>query len=147
MGDPRVIVRKGIEAYNAKDIAAGVALFGAEAEVSMPGRALKGQDAVREFYEREFAAFPDARMTLLDEAVSGSTAFAELSWSGANTGPYHLPTGETLAPTGKKATLKFVTVATIENDHLTAFHAYWDSMDLLRQLGLIPAAAVATSLT
>ena len=145
MADPAELVRRAIQAYNAKDIAASLALYASDAEASMPGRELKGQDGVREFYKREFEAFPDGRMTLLIEAVSGSTVFSECSWSGTNTGPYHLPTGETLPPTGKKATIKFATVGTIDNNKIASLRAYWDNMDLLRQLGLVPAGAGATA--
>ncbi|TQJ58089.1 SnoaL-like polyketide cyclase [Arthrobacter sp. SLBN-83] len=65
------------------------------------------------------------------EALAGFVA-------GTNTGQLGLPTGGILPPTGKQVRVRSCDVARVEAGVITTHHAYFDQMELLGQLGLLP---------
>jgi ketosteroid isomerase-like protein len=60
---------------------------------------------------------------------------------GTNTGPLALPTGRTLPPTGRQVRVRSCDVATVEDGLITSHRAYFDQLELLGQLGLLPEPA------
>ena len=43
-----------------------------------------------------------------------------------------------LEPTGRRVTLRGVSVAEFEGDRIRAFRLYWDEVELVEGLGLLP---------
>jgi predicted ester cyclase len=96
-------------------------------------------------WQRQFAGFPDGKVTVHAMVAEGNTLAAEYTFTGTNTGPLTLPTGQTLPATKKKVSLRGVYVVTLEGDKVKSDHSYWDLAEGLAQLGLMPTPATATA--
>jgi hypothetical protein len=92
---------------------------------------LRGQ-ALREFLDRFFAAFPDVSFEIL--GVSGSDDRLSVEWlmRGANTGP--LQPG--LPPTGASVALPGIDMFELDGGAIKSVHGYFDQKTLLEQVGL-----------
>ena len=129
------------DACNDHDLEAIGRLCDPRVVAERPGhRPVRGVDAFCAWWAEDFAAFPD--LTLAPDLVlaQGETVFTECTVRGTNTGPLarcDLP----LAPTttGARIALRASTVDEWRDGRLVASRAYWDHLDLLRQLGLLPA--------
>ena len=55
-----------------------------------------------------------------------------------NTGPIQLPTGETLPATQKEVRIRGVDIATVKDGRIVDYRLYFDEMEFLGQLGLLP---------
>jgi hypothetical protein len=54
--------------------------------------------------------------------------------------PLPMPTGEAIPATGKQIRVRACDVATVEGGRLTSHRIYFDQMEFLGQLGLLPDA-------
>ena len=86
-------------------------------------------------YKKQIAAFvagfPDLKF-VVDEIVSeNDKVVAVWSWSGTHRGEYL-----GIAPTNKKASVTGITIHQLANGKILDSHAAWDSLGLLRQLGV-----------
>ena len=78
-------------------------------------------------------------------AEKGVRAFADGKWAcfqyrfrGTNTGPVMSPTGKELAPTAKSIAFPCCVVARMEGGVIAELDEYFDRLEMLTQLGLIP---------
>jgi ketosteroid isomerase-like protein len=69
---------------------------------------------------------------------TGEVAIDEGFVVGTNSGPLHLPTGETLPATGKQLRIRSCDVVKVEGGEITSHHLYFDQVEFLAQLGLMP---------
>lgn len=143
MADLKELARRGIEAYNAKDIGAVASLYAVDAELLWPGRGvIKGRSAISSLWEEDFKAFPDAKVSLDNEIISGNLVISEWSYGGTNTGQLTLPDGGTVPATGQRVSARGVNLAEYGEDGLVkSDRFYFDTMEVLVQLGLAPTAA------
>jgi hypothetical protein len=115
-----------------------------ECEWFVAGVELQGRDAVREWRAPMNAAFPGSTHEYgrIDELEDG--VFAEGVWRGVQSGPLQTPQGE-VPPTGREVTTRYAIV--VRGDAATAqassVHVYYDQLEFLAQLGLIPEPAAA----
>jgi ketosteroid isomerase-like protein len=96
-----------------------------------------------EYFKSFTDAFPDIAFQSEASHESGNVAIDEGFVTGTNTGPIALPTGETLPPTGKSIRVRSCDVVTVENGLAVRHNFYYDQMELLSQLGLVPENATA----
>jgi predicted ester cyclase len=61
-------------------------------------------------------AFPDFKINIQQVTVNGNEATVKAVWSGTHTGPLSLPGMPTVAPTGKKVSVKDAYVFTVHGD-------------------------------
>ncbi|MFG2647071.1 hypothetical protein [Streptomyces sp. NPDC048436] len=61
-----------------------------------------------------------------------------VEYSGRNTGPLHLPSGETLPATQKEIRVRGVDIATVTDGQIVDYRLYFDEMEFLGQMGLLP---------
>jgi ketosteroid isomerase-like protein len=86
-GDPREVAVALVEAMNAHDIDAFVALFApdyASRQPAHPDRAFQGRDQVRANWSAVFAGVPDFRAELVASAAEADTVWSEWRWSGTH---------------------------------------------------------------
>ncbi len=146
MADLKARSRDWIALYNAHDLDALVATFMTDAEVIGPGAPpARGHTAIRELYKLQFAAFPDGKLTMDTLVAEGNTVAGEYTFSGTNTGPLTLPTGQTLPATNKRVSSRGASVVTGDGDKVQSLHVYFDQAETLMQLGLMPAPAATTA--
>ena len=105
------------------------------------GRQAKGAE-ITELLKGWKRAMPDTEGTVTNAIDGGDTVVLEVTWIGTLTGPWATPAGE-IAPTGKYQTTRGCMVFTFEGERISQFRQYFDTMDLMQQLGLLPAPVSA----
>ncbi|MFI6014968.1 ester cyclase [Streptomyces sp. NPDC051243] len=102
------------------------------------GGEIRGRDGIVEYWRQMTDAIPDGTYESVHAYEVGDTAIDEGYFSGRNTGPIQLPTGETLPPTQKEIRIRGVDFATVRDGKIVEYRLYFDEMDFLGQLGLLP---------
>lgn len=142
-GETRQIVEKDLESWNAHDKTAWTRDISDDADMTGPGGISgKGRELKDMFYAMWTDAFPDNQIKPNVIAVDGENAVVEATFEGTHTGPLNAPTG-TIQPTRKRVKVPFVSVSKIRGGKFTSLHLYFDQVELMSQLGLMPAPARA----
>ena len=135
MPSARDVILKHIDAFNARDSDADP--WAVDAEMTAPGAKLSGRDNVIGFLAAFQEAFPDLRLEVEQLLTDGPAAAAEGTLTGTHDGVLHTPSGE-VAPTGRAVELRWAAVYVTEGGTLKSEHLFFDQMDFLGQLGLLP---------
>jgi ketosteroid isomerase-like protein len=139
MGEAREIMDRVTQAATSGDAETLRGLYAEDAVIETPDQGtITGRDAIVEWIIGFQKAFPDLTYEPLNEYEIGNTAIDEGAVSGTHTGPLETPTGETVPPTGKRVRVRETDLVTVENGKVTSHRFYFDQMDLLAQLGLVP---------
>jgi steroid delta-isomerase-like uncharacterized protein len=127
-----------IAAFNAHDESALLALNASDIKFDAPGgfKATNAKDA-NAFAMTWLNAFPDGKMKVRSEIVSGPWVVQEVVTEGTHTAPLNSPTG-TISPTYKKVVGYGVHLLRVDDGKIAEARIYFDQMDQLRQLGLLP---------
>jgi ketosteroid isomerase-like protein len=140
MGNARTVLDRltaaGLERH---DLTAVVECYAENAVVTAPDAGeVRGRDQIAEYWRTFIDSFPDSRYESLNKLESGNRAIDEGYFVGTNTGPLHLPDGQTMPATGKRVRLRSCDIATVQGDKVTEHHLYFDQMEFMGQLGLAP---------
>ena len=132
-----------VAAFNAHDEKSLSALHADDIKFNAPGgfKATNAKDATG-FAMTWLKAFPDGKMTVRTELISGPWVVQEVLMEGTHTAPLESPTG-TIAPTYKKVVGYGVQLLRVENGKIAEARIYFDQLDQMKQLGLIPTPATA----
>lgn len=128
------------DAINAHDPGAIGALFAEDGTLEEPAGKAVGRDEVVGYWEQFFTAFPDVRVVDEAEGDGGDIALNEWSAVATHLGPLETPDG-TVPPTGKAVALRGCDVIGVGDGLIKRHRAYYDQVELLTQLGLVPATA------
>jgi predicted ester cyclase len=135
MPDAKDVVLKHIAAFNDHDSDAEP--WTADAEMVAPGAQVSGRDDVNGFLRVFHEAFPDGRLEVEKLLSDGPAAAAEGTFVGTHDGVLHTPNGD-VAPTGRAIEFRWSAVYATDGDALKSEHLFFDQMDFLSQLGLLP---------
>lgn len=114
-------------------------LFAEDAVAHTPdGGEIHGRDDIAAYWRQMTDAVPDATFESLASFEVGDTAIDEGIYSGRNTGPLELPDGTSIPATLRNIRLRGVDLATVHDGQITSYRLYFDQMDFLKQLGLLP---------
>lgn len=136
MSSARDVILKHIDAVNAHDDDAEP--WAADAELVAPGGRADGREAVLGLLGVFHEAFPGMHLEITQLLTEGSAAAAEGTLTGTHTGVLHTPNGD-VAPTGRRVELRWAAVYATDGETLKSEHLFFDQMDFLGQLGLLPA--------
>jgi len=134
--DAKDVILKHIDAVNDRDSDADP--WAADAEMEAPGAQVSGRDAVIGLLGVFQEAFPDLRLEIKQLLTDGPAAAAEGTLAGTHDGVLHTPNGD-VAPTGRAVELRWAAVYVTDGDRLKSEHLFFDQMNFLGQLGLLPA--------
>jgi steroid delta-isomerase-like uncharacterized protein len=139
--DNERIVREYLEAFNARDWVAHSALLTEDVVLEVPGTGerYEGPEAVTASERAWTDAFADGRIDIDHLAAGGDTVVAEYTGTGTHTGPLQTPDGE-IPATGRSGSLRLCDVYVIRDGRIAEVREYFDTVALLTQLGLMPAA-------
>src|SRR5207245_1008554 len=128
-----------VAAFNAHDEKALNELHSDDIKFNAPGgfKATNAKDATA-YAMTWLKAFPDGKMTVRTELTSGPWVVQEVAMEGTHTAPLESPTG-TIAPTSTKVVGYCVQLLRVENGKIADARIYFDQLDQMSQLGLIPA--------
>jgi NTE family protein len=131
------IARALYEAIAAHDYEAAVAHTADHIQVTniATGDLYTGRSGFLEFARGWAAAIPDIRFSVLRISGSEGRAVAEYLLQGTHTGPLITPRGHVPA-TGMEVQVRFCDVLEVGEEGITAIRSYFDSVTMLRQLGL-----------
>ena len=147
MASAKEVVDRGLKAWRARDADAFAACYAPDAVISAPGGAeLRGPDGARAFMDMWNEAFPDNDLTISGEDQCGSVLWQVGTFHGTHTGNLHTPDGQVIPPTGRSVSASYADRFVVEGDVVTSETLFFDRMELLTQLGLVPEpeAAAAT---
>lgn len=143
MAEAKDTAVKFVAAFNAHDEKALLSLHAPDVRFEAPsGVHFNSTTDATEHAMRWLKAFPNGKMTVRHEIVSGPWIVQEITMEGTHSGPLDSPMG-TVPPTHKKVVSKGVQLLRIENGKVAEAHVYYDQFDYMSQLGLIPAPAIA----
>jgi len=143
MGEAREVMNRVTETVFSNNREGMSQLYAEDAVAETPDEGtVSGRDAVVDWALEFKVAFPDASYESTREHEVGNTAIDEGYFVGTNTGPLKLPDGE-IPPTGKSVRVRACDIATVENGLVTSHRFYFDQMDFLTQLGLVPEEETA----
>jgi ketosteroid isomerase-like protein len=142
MASIREITERGIDAFNRHDGALLEELCATDIVCTAPGEmTFNGPAQVRQFMESWFAAFPDARTTTRQVQYAGDSASVEEGvFEGTQDGVFATPQGD-IPPTHRRVRGEYANIITLRGDKIVSQHLYFDRLQLLEQLGLVPTPA------
>jgi ketosteroid isomerase-like protein len=131
---------------DAREHDAFLAMQADDAVWQVPGATLRGKDEFRGWLQPFWQAFTTSRHDLAHVyEVGPDRVMAEGAFTGTHDGPLPMPDGTELPPTGKAITFRFA--MSIEREPgaevANAVNVYFDQLEFLGQLGLLPAPAAA----
>ncbi|MGV1047828.1 MAG: ester cyclase [Solirubrobacterales bacterium] len=129
------VVTQHIEAFNSRDTEAEP--WAEKSEIVAPGASVSGREAVLGFLAVFQEAFPDGRLEVERLLVDGSSVAVEGSFAGTHDGVLRSPAGD-VPGTGKAVQFRWAAAYEVNGSELISEHLYFDQMDLLGQLGLLP---------
>ncbi|GAA4030771.1 ester cyclase [Streptomyces sp. NBC_01352] len=140
MGQAREVMDRLTDALTSHpDLKVIAGLYADDAVAFTPDEGeIRGRDGIVEYWRQMTEAVPEATFETLHAYEAGDTAIDEGIFSGRNTGPLQLPNGETLPPTQKEIRIRGVDIATVTDGKIVDYRLYFDEMDFLGQLGLLP---------
>jgi steroid delta-isomerase-like uncharacterized protein len=141
MGEARRIAEEFVDAFNARDESRMRSLDRDDVTFQAPGDVrLTGPDAVTEYAMGWLRAFPDAHMSVRNSVASGGWAVQEFTFEGTHDEPLVGPAGE-IPATHRHLDGRGVQVMRVDGDKIAEVHLYFDQVEVLTQLGVMPAAA------
>ena len=130
---------KSTAAFNAHDMDGFADLIADDAVYrASGGMSGVGKHECAEFFGAWLSAFPDARVAVRDLYVCGDAAVEEGTFVGTHQGVLHTPAGD-IQPTGRRIAIEYMQAIQVRGDKQTAFDLIYDRLQLLEQLGLMPA--------
>ncbi len=127
-----------VAAFNAHDEHALQILHADDIKFNAPGgfKATNAKEATA-YATTWLKAFPDGKMKVRSEITSGPWVVQEILMEGTHTAPLESPTGA-VPPTYKKVVGYGVQILRVENGKIAEARIYFDQLDQMRQLGLMP---------
>jgi steroid delta-isomerase-like uncharacterized protein len=101
------------------------------------GQPIRGLDAFKGFVSYLRSAFPDLHFTIEEEVVAGDRIASRFMLYGTHEGEWM-----GITPTGKPIALPGVDLFRVSNGKIAEVRVYYDTLGLMQQLGVMPAAQV-----
>lgn len=143
MGEAREVMDRLTEAvFTKKDLNSVAACYADDAVAVTPDQGeLTGRARIIRYLGELLDAFPDLHDEVVHKYESGNVAIDEGYVIGTNTAPLPMPSGETIPATGKHVRVRECDVVTVEDGVVKEHRFYFDQMEFLAQLGLLPEEA------
>ena len=144
MGGNKGLLERYVELYNVRDLDGCVELFVEDAVQVAPEGTFAGRGEIRERLVRQLAACPDMRLSVGSFVEQGDTFADEWAFAGTHTGPFLLPDGTELSPSGRPVEIRGMELVQVRDGKIVNRHLYYDYLAVAAQLGLLPQPATAS---
>lgn len=139
MGEPREVLDQLTEAITGGQLDRAARLYAVDAILVTPDAGeIKGRDGIVEYFSAFVDALSDLRWEPIAAWEAGNVAIDEGYFSGRHTDDLRDPSGRVIPATGNRVRVRECDVATVSNGAVTSHHMYFDQVQLLEQLGLLP---------
>ncbi len=147
VGQGERLVERALQALNDRDWDSYGRVFAEALVTHAPGlpAPTKGRAARVLWVQGIIQAFPDGRVEKKQSFGQGDWLCAELMFAGTHTGPLQGPGGSAVPATNRTVRFPYCLVLRFEGAEVTELHEYFDQLELLTQLGLMPARSDAES--
>ncbi len=133
-----------LAAFNAHDEGRMRELTAENAVFEGPAAQVEGKDATVGYAMAWINAFDDARLEVHNELVAGDWVIQEFVFAGMHTGTLHSPAGD-IPATNRQLRGRGTQIIHIEDGLVADTRLYFDQVDVMTQLGLMPETAPATA--
>lgn len=135
----REAFEQGTEAYNAHDIDGFAEVLADDVVFRAPGGlGGQGKAACVEFYRGWLDAFPNAHVEVNKLYILDDMAVEEGTFTGTHNGVLHSPMAD-IPATGRSVAVDYIHVISFREGKHAAFDLMFDRLEMLEQLGLVPA--------
>ena len=143
MADAQQVGADFVAAFNDHDESRIRELNAENAVFEAPGDVhVKGREATTQYAMAWLNAFPDARLNVKNEFASGDWVVQEFTFEGTHEGTLSGPAGE-IPATHRRLNGRGVQIFRVEGDAVVDTRLYFDQVQVLTQLGLMPEPAEA----
>ena len=143
MGDSQAVAGAFLEAFNAHDEGRMKELTAEASTFEGPGDVqLEGRDATTGYAMSWLNAFPDARLNVTNELATGDWVVQEFVFEGTHEASLASPMGE-IPATHRALRGRGVQILRIESGLVADTRLYFDQVEVMTQLGLMPEPATA----
>ena len=143
MADVQEVGAKFVEAFNAHDEERIRQLNAENATIEAPGdMRVEGREPTTQYAMAWLRAFPDARLTVHNELVDGDWVVQQFTFEGTHEDTLSSPNGD-IPATHNRLQGRAVQLFKVEGDSVTETHLYFDQVQVMTQLGLMPEPATA----
>ena len=143
MADARQVGADFVAAFNDHDESRIRELNAEKAVLEAPGDVrVEGGEAATRYAMAWLNAFPDARLTVKNELASGDWVAQEFTFEGTHEGTLSGPAGD-IPATHRRLNGRGVQIFRVEGDEVVDTRLYFDQVQVLTQLGLMPEPAEA----
>ena len=140
----REAFEKGTDTFNAHDIDGFTSVLADDVTYRATGGISgQGKTACAQFFAGWFGAFPDAHVEVHALHIAGDVAVEEGTFTGTHHGVLRSPAGD-IPPTGRPVAVDYVHVLHYRDGKHVSFSLSYDRLQMIEQLGLIPAPAPAS---
>ena len=131
------VILKLFEAFNNHDIQSMLPLIADQFDwFDVPSNVhLRNKDDFKSFIQNWTTGFPDAKIEVKSQLVSGNYVVTEYIGRGTHQGTFKMM-GKPIPPTNRKLELRYCDVSLLKDGKLAQVHSYFDVASLARQLGL-----------
>jgi len=142
--DATDIIRAAYDDWNNKDKTSFLSYFTESSEITTSGGlVLRGLAGAEMFWDGWQIPFPDNHLTIRALFGSGEQVAVEGIFGGTHTGPLLAPDGSEIPATGKHVSAPYADFFMVHDDKIAINHLYYDQLELLIQLSLMPAPATS----
>ena len=143
MGEAREVMDRLTEAvFTKRDLKSVAECYASDAVAVTPDQGkITGREQITRYLGELLDAFPDLHDEVVHKHESGNVAVDEGYVIGTNTAPLPMPSGEAIPATGKPIKVRECDVVTVEDGLIKEHRFYFDQMEFLGQLGLLPEQA------
>jgi steroid delta-isomerase-like uncharacterized protein len=143
MTDTKAVADAAVEAFNAHDQESMRSLYAENATFEAPGDVrLEGPEAISEYAMAWLRAFPDATLTVHSQVIAGESAVHEFTFEGTHDETLVGPAGE-IPATHRRLVGRGVESIKVQDGKIVQDHLYFDQVQVMTQLGLMPEPATA----
>lgn len=129
-----------IDSFNAHDLNGWYETLAHDYVASYPLAREMNKEQARAYNQPFISAFPDLHFNVLRTLVDGDYVVIHWMASGTHTEPLKTMAGDTIPATGKKVSLPVMVITQVNDGKIECEWTGWDQVELLTQMGLMPAA-------
>jgi steroid delta-isomerase-like uncharacterized protein len=138
MSDTRQVLADALEAFNSHEEARIRASYADDVVLEAPGEVhLEGAEAATGYAMSWINAFPDARLSAHDRAFDGEWGVQRITFDGTHEATLAAPDGE-IPATHRHLNGRAIQMMRVRDGKITEEHLYFDQVQVLTQLGLMP---------
>jgi steroid delta-isomerase-like uncharacterized protein len=142
MSEAKRVLEEAIERWNATDRDGWAALYTEDVEYEGPGgtRISGLADLKEKYFDALSTAAPDRASRDVVLIAEGDHVVELARYTGTHTDTWRSPDGLEIPATGRELDFPFVGVFQITNGKIRSIRIYYDQVEVLTQLGLMPAS-------